>query len=85
VLANTGRATTTIMIATTAHLISSQSARERTTDPPAVPRDYAIKFHLASRGSTRREFLQMRYPLPLPTAASPYDAGVKSARSSNTR
>ena len=47
VRANTGRATITIMVATTAHLVSSQSARKRTADPPAVPRDYAIKSHLA--------------------------------------
>ena len=37
VRAITGRATITIMVATTAHLVSSQSARKRTADPPAVP------------------------------------------------
>jgi hypothetical protein len=54
VRANTGRATTTIMIATTAHLVGSQSARKRTANPPAVPRDYAIKSHLALPRSPRR-------------------------------
>ena len=54
VRANTGRATITIMVATTAHLVSSQSARKRTADPPAVPRDYAIKSHLAPPRSPGR-------------------------------
>src|SRR5271168_2130827 len=40
VRANTGRATITIRVATTAYLVSGQSARKRTADPPAVPRDY---------------------------------------------
>jgi hypothetical protein len=54
VRANTGSTTTTIVIATTAHLASSQSAGKRTVDPPAVRPDYAIKFHLAPSRSPRR-------------------------------
>jgi hypothetical protein len=43
VRASTGRAPTAIMIVTTAHLVSSQSARKRMADPPAVPRDDATE------------------------------------------
>jgi hypothetical protein len=69
VRANTGRATTTIMIATTAHLVGSQSARKRTANPPAVPRDYAIKSHLALPRSPRRATNPLPWQRPQQTPA----------------
>jgi hypothetical protein len=69
--ASTGRATTAIMSVTTAHLVSRQAARKHMADPPAVPHDYAIKFHLVPAAPQSRQPIPSRDSTKPPHATKP--------------